>query len=604
MIRQGFLLLFFLTVIFQESGYATRIPLASFEDNETNETIEKSIIQSILRLSIQDEEKHSDNPKESICADPLFKIALSKGSKMLHSDGFLYERSSKESKKKDFENTEDDPFFDDEDGDGDDSVKTIPKKKGDCKKKKHLSYPPIRQDLEKNNIVIVSMPSKLSPKDLKFSFFPNNPKPRLILHAFNMTYSDIMNVLEDSHFRAMGFTDIQISPSQQSMQETIYDPGQSEGEKWYLRYLPKGYRIKNCYGSKKKLKELIVRASKQKIGIIADVVFNHVAGYYGMENHDWAMVSGSPIAYRAFLWETLSPIRGLSVHNTLKREGPSTKYKFIYGDERVYEACMEDFYDWKSKRWFMGAIPTLKPSQNVLNVHLQYLGKLLKLGVSGFRFDAADHLSEQARSSYIQYLDKHPKKPWYYLEMADGSSYAEGCLASKAPITHYPAFHALARIFSYHGDLRHMRNIGYDLRQHVVFGETHDTAANRKDPSKGINAYIPDQTDTHLAIAAMTARHSGNPLILIDNAKNDCVAKAILFRHLLNAYETNFESPTNPQFYESIYSYETEDDPHNFIVMVRSGQGMAVFNKRNKSYIMPLSRLPLDKDLFRQEFLC
>lgn len=138
----------------------------------------------------------------------------------------------------------------------------------------------------------------------------------------------------------------------------------------------------------------------------------------------------------------------------------------------------------------------------------------------------------------------------------------------------------------------------------MVFGETHDTAANRKDPSKGINAYIPDLIDTHLAIAAMTARHSGNPLILIDNAKNDCVAKAILFRHLLNAYETNFESPTNPQFYESIYSYETEDDPHNFIVMVRSGQGMAVFNKRNKSYIMPLSRLPLDKDLFRQEFLC
>lgn len=598
MIRQGFLLLFFLTVIFQEDSYATRAPLTNLEESDP---FEKSLAQSISLLSIRDEEKYRDSVKENICADPLFKIPVSKGSKMVHSDGFLYERSSKKYRNNDFKDTEDDSFFDDKDDD--DSVKTTSKKKGDCKKKKHLSYPPIRQDLEKRNIVIGSLPSKLSPRDLRFSCFSNIPKPRLILHAFNMTYRDIMNVLNDSHFHSMGFTDIQISPSQQSMQETMYDPSLSEKEKWYLRYLPKGYKIKNCYGSKKNLKKLIRRASKQKIGVIADVVFNHVAGHYGMENQDWEKIAESPIAYRTLLWETLSPIKGLSVYNTLKREGPSTKHKFIRGDARVYDTCMEDFYDWKSTRWFMGAIPTLKPSQNVLNVHRCYLGKLLKIGVSGFRFDAADHLSEQARSSYTRYLDEHPKKPWYYLEVADENPQTERCLGSKAPITHYPAFHALSRIFSYHGDLRHMRNIGYDLRTHVVFGETHDTAANRRDPSKGINAYIPDLIDTHLAIAAMIARHSGNPLILIDNAKNPIVAKAILFRHLLNTYEMDFENPTDPQFYESIYSYETEEDPQNFIVMMRSGQGMAVFNKRNKSYIMPLSRLPIDKDRVKEEFL-
>lgn len=473
-------------------------------------------------------------------------------------------------------------------------------------RKRHETFPPRRKGRYLSPTAITSKLTKLKAGELKDCasdyVLHTAQKPKIIFHAFNKSYQEIISILRNENFKQSGYTHIQISPSQRSMRETIYDPELSEKDKWALRYLPKGYDIDNCYGNEEDLADLIKAANKRGIGLIGDLVFNHVAGLYGFENNHWEIASKNLILYRTLLWKLFSEYEGFSMHNMLINEGESVEFKFINGDKEVYRQCMEDFEDWKDGRWFMGAIPTLKPSPNVIRRHVNYMNTLLRMGFVGFRFDATDHLHPTALAAYVNFLKTHPKKPWFYLEVAEADNGKFLPYTKIAPVTHYPAFHVLKEVFSYHGDLRKLQDIGYNLDEHVIFGETHDTYANRMDPRKGIAAYIEDPLDAELGISAYIVRHGGNPLILSENAQSPFVSAAVTFRRLLNDYEYSLDKTYPAEFYESLYTSTDSNDPRNLIFMLRSGVGLTIFNKSDRKFLIPYTALPLPKEKLIGEF--
>ena len=87
-----------------------------------------------------------------------------------------------------------------------------------------------------------------------------------IVHMFNYPFKLIEQELPT--LANIGFKYIQISPPQLSR----------KGNQWFDRYQPLDYRIiDGPLGSEEDLRKLVEEAKRQGIGIIADVVLNHMA---------------------------------------------------------------------------------------------------------------------------------------------------------------------------------------------------------------------------------------------------------------------------------------------------------------------------------------
>ena len=61
--------------------------------------------------------------------------------------------------------------------------------------------------------------------------------------------------------------------------------------------------------------------------------------------------------------------------------------------------------------WLGGALPDLnQDNSTVKQVQKAHLQKLLDLGIDGFRFDAAKHMSPEAVQEYISYINQASNK--------------------------------------------------------------------------------------------------------------------------------------------------------------------------------------------------
>ena len=90
---------------------------------------------------------------------------------------------------------------------------------------------------------------------------------KTLFHAFNWQFSEIEKKLPQ--IAKLGFHGIQISPAQQCL---------SEANDWFLRYQPFDYSSISGLGSANDLESLCTAAKHFQIFIIADLVFNHMAG--------------------------------------------------------------------------------------------------------------------------------------------------------------------------------------------------------------------------------------------------------------------------------------------------------------------------------------
>lgn len=167
-----------------------------------------------------------------------------------------------------------------------------------------------------------------------------------ILQCFNWKYNDIKNELKG--IAEAGFTTVQTSPAQPP----------DTGDKWYWLYQPCGFYISSSnLGSKTDLQNLCTEAKKYGIKIIVDIVANHLTGDHGKIQNDLK---------DSRYW-----------HN----KGKCTNWK---DRTQLTQYNIGDYADLKTEDSY------------VQNVVKNYLNDLKKIGVSGFRFDAAKHIATPA----------------------------------------------------------------------------------------------------------------------------------------------------------------------------------------------------------------
>ena len=173
-----------------------------------------------------------------------------------------------------------------------------------------------------------------------------------ILSLFNCKLKDIKDVLP--LVKEQGFDAVQISPLQRTKDDW--------SNEWWMLYQPINFEIGNKIGSKEDLIELCDAARRNGLIIIADTVFNHLAG----EDNNGSLIP-HPDCDKDLLYEP----------NCWKERRPVTNWDDRY---QVTHYCM--------------GLPGLNPDNTIVQEKvIKMLNEYADLGVDGFRFDAAKSIA-------------------------------------------------------------------------------------------------------------------------------------------------------------------------------------------------------------------
>ena len=172
-----------------------------------------------------------------------------------------------------------------------------------------------------------------------------------IVHLLNWDLKSIEKILVD--IKNQGFDAVQINPMQPFKEESEFF--------WWSSYQPLDFKIGNRFGSKEDLVRLCTKANSLELGIIVDVVANHMANKSAEEE--------------------LVPHP--SVSNILIRNNN-------YWKERIRLKNGEDRFE--AVNYLIGLPGFNYKNTELTNIVLNYLKELHECGVMGFRFDAAKHI--------------------------------------------------------------------------------------------------------------------------------------------------------------------------------------------------------------------
>jgi alpha-amylase len=247
-----------------------------------------------------------------------------------------------------------------------------------------------------------------------------------ILNMFEWTWNSIAaecaGPLADS-----GYTYVQTSPPGEHILGSDATPGEENA--WYIHYQPVSYAIESRLGTRAEYAAMVQACEANGIGVIADVVINHMAAGSATETrHGW---NGSE--YRQFHY----PDAGYDAsdfHNT----GAAYCEIDNYQDRGEVQNC------------HLVGLNDLDTSQtDVRQTIAAYLNDLIALGVTGFRVDAAKHLSATDLDAIMDLVNGDP----YIVQEVIG--------AAGEPITEAE--------YTGIGDVQEF-SYSYDLKSHISGG--------------------------------------------------------------------------------------------------------------------------------------
>lgn len=380
-------------------------------------------------------------------------------------------------------------------------------------------------------------------------------KPRnggAIVHLFNFPFSDIRKDLKN--IATTGFEYIQVSPPQLSRGDL----------EWWGRYQPLDYRIlESPLGNEKDLKRLIDEAKRYNIGIIVDIVLNHTAN----------LGKNNPLIYPPrWAQETYNISQVFSAENFNPNfciKDYENRYEVLYG-----RLCNNsDPND--------AGLPDLDLEQDyVINVHKDYLKKLIHMGVAGFRLDAVKHMQ-------VDYFNRLLDEPIFKDRLIFGEVIADNTKydrdlkpyldGTSIDLMDFPLQKSMVDAFRYGSDIRVLladqnskRSLPKDRA--VTFVINHDIPNN-----KGTFDYlILNKEDEILAHIFMFSRKGGIPHVYSDLGKAD-----MLDSDRWKNYHTKKIITAGVKFYN-----ETHDTDQRvlysdkcLIVLERGSRGIATLNK-------------------------
>jgi len=206
-----------------------------------------------------------------------------------------------------------------------------------------------------------------------------------ILNMFEWTWTSIAaecaGTLADS-----GYTYVQTSPPQEHIRGT--DASSGEANAWYIHYQPVSYELESRLGTRAEYANMVATCQANGIGVIADVVINHMAA--GSSTQTRYGSNGSE--YRQFYY----PDAGYDAsdfHNT----GANYCEVNNYASKTNVQEC------------HLVGLNDLDTSQaDVRETIAAYLNDLTGLGVAGFRVDAAKHISATDLAAIMNLADGDP----------------------------------------------------------------------------------------------------------------------------------------------------------------------------------------------------
>ncbi|EFP79978.2 hypothetical protein PGT21_028657 [Puccinia graminis f. sp. tritici] len=184
---------------------------------------------------------------------------------------------------------------------------------------------------------------------------------RVTVQLFQWRYSDVGDECE-AFLGPNGYRYVQVSPPHEHI----------EGPQWWTDYQPVSYRIGSKRGSEAEFDRMVQRCGGAGVGVIVDVVLNH-------------MSAGSTTEYR----------RGSSGSSYRKYEYPDlyTRNNFHKCRKRGNLEITNYMNRYEVQNCELVGLADLKTSQRHVQVQLKsYLTRLVDKGVAGFRIDAAKHI--------------------------------------------------------------------------------------------------------------------------------------------------------------------------------------------------------------------
>ncbi|WP_188355659.1 type I pullulanase [Galliscardovia ingluviei] len=192
--------------------------------------------------------------------------------------------------------------------------------------------------------------------------------------AFQQTWNSIANECTDV-YGPEGVGYVEISPAT----ETI------TGTSWWTSYQPVSYKLDSKLGTEAEFKHMITTCKAAGVGIIADVVTNQTTGTDSGVTGEQTGVAGT--TYNP----TTVQYPGFTGANNQYPNGATREdfhdCKTIISDytnqDQVQNCRLNSMWDWDTS------------SAKVQDIDSDFLAGLLKLGVAGFRMDAAKHINPQ-----------------------------------------------------------------------------------------------------------------------------------------------------------------------------------------------------------------
>lgn len=198
---------------------------------------------------------------------------------------------------------------------------------------------------------------------VSFTFAQHNPHhwPNRtgIVHLFEWKFEDVAKECEQ-YLAPNGFGGVQVSPVNENAVVT--------NRPWWERYQPISYKIVTRSGNENDFCSMVARCNRVGVRIYVDIIINHMAAGGGE-------VIGT----------------GGSKANIPARSYPEVPYE----QRDFHPSCAINNYNDKNqvRNCELVGLPDLDQSkEEVRNSAVEFLNKLIGIGVAGFRFDAAKHM--------------------------------------------------------------------------------------------------------------------------------------------------------------------------------------------------------------------
>ncbi|XP_037814294.1 alpha-amylase A-like [Lucilia sericata] len=278
-----------------------------------------------------------------------------------------------------------------------------------------------------------------------------------IVHLFEWTWRDIAKECED-FLGPQGYGGVQISPPNEVRE--------IEGNPWWARYQPLSYILTSRSGNQADLSNMIERCHKAGVRIYVDIVMNHMTAY---AEGDSIGTAGSRCNYN-------------------KRTYPAVPY----GSNDFHTPCNIKNYQNASEVRNCQLNTLLDLNQTIPHVRdmiINYMNKLVDLGVAGFRIDAAKHMWPADLQIIYGRLKPLNEKfgftknswPYIYQEVIDlgGESIKKTEYSPLGAVTEFRYSTEIGKIFRGKNSLKYLRNWGPEWEMlpsndALVFVDNHD----------------------------------------------------------------------------------------------------------------------------------